>query len=109
MRQPLVDLALTLSAERMLAMMPLADIHHIRAGSPLIPAVMRLRDVGRIRARWFAGAFRPCDEIGEIDIDLVDAAVLDTRRYRTDRGLEKPRIVAIGVEVDRKQYRVRRE
>jgi hypothetical protein len=43
------------------------------------------------------------DHVGEVDVDLVDAAVLDLWRERTHGGLEEPRILAVLVEVDGQQ------
>jgi hypothetical protein len=45
----------------------------------------------------------------EVDVDLIDAAILDVRRHGGDGGLEQARVVAIGVEVDRQQDRVGRQ
>src|SRR5690606_35257476 len=42
----------------------------------------------------------------EVDIDLVDAAVLDQRRDLRHRRLEQARVVTIGRKVHRQQYRV---
>ncbi len=48
------------------------------------------------------------DHVREVDVDLVDAAVLDLRRERAHRRLEEPRILPVLVEVDRQQDRVGR-
>jgi len=47
--------------------------------------------------------------VGQVDIDLIDAAVFDFRRDAQHGLLEQPRIVAVGVEVHRQQHRVRRQ
>ena len=47
--------------------------------------------------------------IGEIDVDLVDAVVLDLRRDRAHRRLEQTRVPAVRVEVGRQQYGVGRK
>ena len=47
--------------------------------------------------------------VGEVDVDLVDAVILDPRRDRAHRVLEEPRILAVGIEIDGQQHRVRRE
>mmetsp|Transcript_6770 Transcript_6770/g.28501 ORF Transcript_6770/g.28501 Transcript_6770/m.28501 type:complete len:408 (+) Transcript_6770:2174-3397(+) len=41
--------------------------------------------------------------VAQVDVDLVDAAVLDDRRDLGDRGLEQARVVAVAVEVGRQQ------
>ena len=48
-------------------------------------------------------------QVGEVDVDLVDAAVFDLRRDRAHRLLEHARITAVFVEVGRQQHRVGRE
>ncbi|MEJ0049301.1 MAG: hypothetical protein WDN04_26710 [Rhodospirillales bacterium] len=65
------------------------------------------------RCREFAGA-RPgvvCDarEAGEVEIDFVDAAVLDFGHNAARRRLEQPRVLAVLLEVDGQQHRVGRE
>jgi hypothetical protein len=45
--------------------------------------------------------------VGEVDVDLVDAAVLDARCDASHRRLEESRVLAIFVEVDRQQDRRR--
>jgi hypothetical protein len=44
----------------------------------------------------------------QVDVDLVDAAVLDQRRHLHDRRLEQPRVAAVLVEIHRQQHRVGR-
>ena len=63
-------------------------------------------------ARRLAAARSPASRrmhVGQVDVDLVDAVVLDLRRDRAHRGLEQPRILAVRVEVGRQQHRVGRE
>ncbi len=48
-------------------------------------------------------------QIGQVDVDLVDAAILDLRRNGRHGSLEQARVMAIGVEIDRQQDRVRRQ
>ena len=48
-------------------------------------------------------------DLRQVDVDLVDAAVLDVRRDLGDRGLEEARIVPVLVEVGRQQHRVGRQ
>ncbi len=48
------------------------------------------------------------DDVGQIDVDLVDAAILDLRCQCAHCGLEQPRVLAVLVEVHRQQHRVRR-
>jgi hypothetical protein len=45
--------------------------------------------------------------VAQVDVDLVDAAVLDHRRHLGHRGLEQARIAAVLVEVHRQQHRLR--
>ena len=47
--------------------------------------------------------------VGQIDVDLVDAVVLDPRRDRAHRVLEETRVLPVGVEIDRQQHGVGRE
>ena len=44
----------------------------------------------------------------QVDVDLVDAAVLDQRRDFGHRRLEHLRVAPVGVEVHRQQHRIRR-
>ena len=45
-------------------------------------------------------------DVGQVDVDLVDAAILDVRGDRANGGLEQARIVTVRVEVDRQQDRI---
>jgi hypothetical protein len=47
--------------------------------------------------------------LGQVDVDLVDAAVFDQWGDRAHRGLEEPRIGAVLVEVDRQQHGIGRQ
>ena len=48
-------------------------------------------------------------DVGQVDVDFIDAAVLDLGRNCPHGGLEHMRIAPIRVEVDRQQNRFRRE
>jgi hypothetical protein len=48
------------------------------------------------------GLLRPW-HLGQIDIDLVNAAILDLRRNRAHGILEHPRILAVGIKIRRQQ------
>ncbi len=47
-------------------------------------------------------------EIAQVDVDLVDPAILDFRRDRGHRCLETLRVVTIRIEIGREQNRLRR-
>ena len=67
-----------------------------RAGAVVVRAAFA-RDIGRRI------------DVGQVDVDFVDAAVLDLRRDSGDRGLEQPRIPAVRVEIGGQPDRVGRE
>ncbi len=72
---------------------------------------------GQAGAREDAALDQPCQHppafalaarhVGEIDVDLVDASVLDQRRDLADGGLEGARELAHLVEIDRQHQRLR--
>ena len=47
--------------------------------------------------------------VRQVDVDLVDAVVLDPRRDRAHRVLEEPRVFPVRVEIGGQQHGVRRE
>ena len=53
-----------------------------------------------------AGIGLSAGQVGQVDVDLVDAAVLDDRGDGTNGCLEEPRVVAVPVEIDRQQHSV---
>ena len=67
----------------------------------LVPAIAR-----RL-ARDGAGCIRM--HVRQVDVDLVDAVVLDPRGDRAHRVLEETRVFPVGVEIDRQQHGVGRE
>ena len=63
----------------------------------------------RVGLRFLARDGRGRIDVGQIDVDLVDPAVLDLRRDRGDGLLEEARIAPVRVEIDRQPDRVGRE
>jgi len=61
------------------------------------------------KAHGAAGVVVNAGQLAEVDVDLVDAAVLDDRRDASHGRLEQARVLAVFVEVDRQQDCVGRE
>ena len=71
---------------------------------------MRRRDLLRARPRIRqVRRFVRENELGQIDVDLIDPAVFDVRRDRAHRLLEQTRVAPVFVEIGGKQQRVRSE
>ena len=62
-----------------------------------------------IQADRATGIVVDSGQVAQVGVDLVDAAILDQRRDLAHRALEQARVLAVLVEVDRQQHRVRRE
>ncbi len=77
-----------------------------QAGGALDVVADLLRERAHAAAGVVADRVVHAGHVAEVDVDLVDAAVLDHRRDLGDRGLEQARVAPVLVEVDRQQHRV---